>query len=62
MFIKLVDEIKEKMPLEYTQNEYIFFGLKWPPYSVFSPEGDWLTTQSKNAIFTSTLTTMFNLV
>jgi hypothetical protein len=53
--IKMVDEIKEKLPPKYTQNEYIFFCLKWPPRSVLSLEGDWVTTHSKNVIFTSTL-------
>ncbi len=36
MFIKTLDEIKEKLPPKYTK-KYTFFYLKRPPCSVLSP-------------------------
>jgi hypothetical protein len=41
-FLKLYQNVRRnqrKIAPKYTQQEYIFFCLKWPPYSVLSPRG-----------------------
>ncbi len=40
IFIKMLDEFKEKLPPKYTKiylKKYIFPCLNWPPCNMFSP-------------------------